>query len=316
MAKDKYKYNPFTNNMDNAGVDVDIANNPAINKLVVTLDGTRYAIARDIIETPATPTLTAGGTFTRSKTVAIACATSGVTIRYTTDGTDPDLTHGTVGTSVTLQQDTSVESKSYTVKAVAIKNGEVSEVASETYTINRQVDAPTISVSGNDYSATRIVTITQAAADTLKYKIGSSDTEHVYDSSNNPVVSASETVYAYAEKADWVRNSASLAVTVGKLKCYIGRAASLSNNADVKALGYAYEQDTLVGSTKDVDFGTGSTEYAWFAIPSTAALRLAVSSGSVPVTLYDADGAIVGDYRVWRTLNRINDSFSFKIEEA
>ena len=310
-----YKINPFTGQMDNVGSS-EIENKASINKLVVTIDGVKYAVARDVIVTPATPTLTAGGTFTRSKTVAINCATTGVTIRYTLDGTDPDLEHGTVGTSVTLNQDTSVESKTYTVKAVAIKNGEVSDVASQTYTINRQVDAPTISVSGNKYSASRTVTITQAAADTLKYKIGASDTEHVYDSSNKPVVSASETVYAYAEKADWVRNSASLAVEIGAKKCYIGRAASLANNAAVEALDYAYEQDTLVGSTKDVDFGTASTEYAWIAIPNTAALRLAVSSGSVPVTLSDADGAIVGDYRVWRTLNRINDSFSFKIEEA
>lgn len=88
--KDQYKYNPFTGMMDNAGVGVDISNNTAINKLVVTLDGARYAIARDIIEPPATPRLTAGGTFTRSKTVNITCDTTGVTIRYTTDGSDPN----------------------------------------------------------------------------------------------------------------------------------------------------------------------------------------------------------------------------------
>ena len=143
-----YKINPFTGQMDNVGSS-EIENKASINKLVVTIDGVKYAVARDVIVTPATPTLTAGGTFTRSKTVAINCATTGVTIRYTLDGTDPDLEHGTVGTSVTLNQDTSVESKTYTVKAVAIKNGEVSDVASQTYTINRQVDAPTISVSGN-----------------------------------------------------------------------------------------------------------------------------------------------------------------------
>lgn len=311
----QFEYNPITGKLDMTRKAI-VENKPSINKLVVTIEGVRYAVARDIIITPETPTLTAGGTFTRSKSVSISCATSDVTIRYTINGDDPTISTGTVGTSITLNQDTSVENKTYVVKAIAVKNGEVSEVATQTYIISRQVDAPTIEVTGNKYSAERTITIKQNAADTLKYKIGSSDTEHVYDSSDKPVLSASETVYAYAEKANWKRNSASLAVTVGSRKCYIGRAAALAANGDIEALGYSYEQDTLVGSTKDVDFGTADTQYAWFAIPSTAALKLAVSSGSVPVTLYNADGEVVGNYRVWRTLNKINDSFSFKIERA
>ncbi len=80
----------------------------------------------------ATPTFTPGsGSFTTSQNVIISCATSGATIRYTTDGSTPSRTNGTTisgGSAVTLTTTT-------TLKAMAYKDGMTdSAVAQATYT--------------------------------------------------------------------------------------------------------------------------------------------------------------------------------------
>lgn len=90
----------------------------------------RYDIALPAVSTPAfTP---AGGTYTAEQNVTITCATSGATIRYTTDGTDPT----TASTPYTAGAPIAVAATS-TIKAKAFKSGMAdSTVASATYTIN------------------------------------------------------------------------------------------------------------------------------------------------------------------------------------
>ena len=71
-----------------------------------------------ITGTVATPTFSPdGGTYTSAQNVAIATSTSGATIRYTTDGTTPTSTIGTIYSApVAIAGDT-------TLKAVAYKTG-------------------------------------------------------------------------------------------------------------------------------------------------------------------------------------------------
>jgi hypothetical protein len=80
----------------------------------------------------ATPTFSpAAGTYKRTKTVGISCTTSGATIRYTTDGSEPlpDSTQYTSALSVP---------GSCIIKAKAFKTGyKDSDTASATYTITR-----------------------------------------------------------------------------------------------------------------------------------------------------------------------------------
>jgi hypothetical protein len=66
----------------------------------------------------ATPTFAPGaGTYAGNQTVNISCATSGVTIRYTTDGSTPTSGgNGTVGTSASI-------TSSCTLKAIAYRAG-------------------------------------------------------------------------------------------------------------------------------------------------------------------------------------------------
>lgn len=314
-------YNPFTHKFDMIRVpDHGIKDRTNLGKLELRIGDTRYAIAREIITTPDTPTLTAGGTFTRSKAVTIACTTSGVTIRYTLDGSTPTDTHGTVGTSFTLNQDASLQSKTYTVKAVAIKNGEVSDVATQTYTINRQVNEPTIGVDNtNKYKNSHVVTITQAAADTIYYTTdGSNPTTQSDTITSGGTITlntaGTHTVKAMAVKDGWSNSSVAKKenIIVGAPKCYIGQAGSVSALADIQALANSYEKDTLVGYTAPtIDFGD-TTEYVWFAIPNTAAKTLTIKSQGFGVTLADAAGTVINGYRVWRTANKINSSFTFE----
>ena len=84
-------------------------------------------------ETPttvSTPTFSlAGGTYTTEQTVTISCATSGATIYYTTNGSKPSTSSTKYNAAITISETT-------TLKAIAIKDGTESSVASATYTIN------------------------------------------------------------------------------------------------------------------------------------------------------------------------------------
>jgi hypothetical protein len=82
--------------------------------------------------TVATPTFSlAGGTYTGARSVRIIPATSGAPIYYTTDGSTPSSTHGTMYTgAITV-------STSQTLNAIAVKKGYTpSAVVSATYTIH------------------------------------------------------------------------------------------------------------------------------------------------------------------------------------
>ena len=70
-----------------------------------------------------------GGVYSTAQTVTIDCATSGATIRYTTDGTEP-------GSSSALYQNPINVSATTTIKALGFKDGWTpSAIASATYTI-------------------------------------------------------------------------------------------------------------------------------------------------------------------------------------
>lgn len=76
-------------------------------------------------ETLAAPTISGNTTFTESTEVSIAAA-AGAEIRYTLDGSTPTASSTLYSTAITLTETT-------TVKAIAIKDGQTSEVASKTF---------------------------------------------------------------------------------------------------------------------------------------------------------------------------------------
>ena len=82
------------------------------------------------LEQVATPTFDpAAGAVASGSTVSISCATSGATIHYTVDGTDPTASSATYSSPITITATT-------TIKAIAVKSGMAdSEIASATYTV-------------------------------------------------------------------------------------------------------------------------------------------------------------------------------------
>lgn len=96
--------------------------------------GTQY---KDIVFVPATsleavetPTFSpAAGEVASGTEVTISCATSGATIHYTVDGTDPTSSSATYSSPIEITATT-------TIKAIAVKEGMAdSEMASATYTV-------------------------------------------------------------------------------------------------------------------------------------------------------------------------------------
>lgn len=87
------------------------------------------------VETPSiTP---GGGNYTSAQSVAISCATSGATIKYTTDGSTPNANSATYTAPITISSNT-------TLKAYAFKSGMTdSTVATAVYTFGSNLPATT-----------------------------------------------------------------------------------------------------------------------------------------------------------------------------
>jgi hypothetical protein len=110
----------------------------------------------------ATPSFRpAAGTYTNSVTVTISTATSGATIRYTTDGTTPTTGSAVYTGPITLTQ-------SRTIRAIAVKSGMLdSAVASATYTI--RTATPTFNPPGGTYLLNLTVSISVSTPGAVIY---------------------------------------------------------------------------------------------------------------------------------------------------
>ncbi len=166
----------------------------------------------------ATPTFSpAAGTYSSAQSVTLSCATTGATIRYTTDGSTPTATTGTVYSGAIAVSSTT------TVKAIAVKTGySDSAVASATYTISLpQVAAPAFSPGGGTYSSTQNVTITTTTSGaTIRYTIdGSAPSETNGTIYSGPVaIAATTTLKAIAYESgmsDSAITSATYTISTG-----------------------------------------------------------------------------------------------------
>ena len=114
-------------------------------------------------ETVETPTFSPkAGTYTEAQTVTIACATSGATIYYTTNGSTPSSTSTKYTSPITVSETT-------TLKAIAIKGSAKSSVATATYTIKAQASMMTIAQvraqqTGDVYTSGTVTSISSTTA--------------------------------------------------------------------------------------------------------------------------------------------------------
>ena len=115
-----------------------------------------YLISLVRVEKPATPTFSVEeGTYTEDQSVEIACATDGATIYYTIDGTIPTAQSTEYTAAISISETT-------TIKAIAVKDDVASDVASVTYTINKEpfITLSTTSVAATAEGADGTITVT------------------------------------------------------------------------------------------------------------------------------------------------------------
>lgn len=143
--------------------------------------------------TPAAPTITRTG-----NTVSIATTSAGVTIYYTTDGSTP------TASSTLYTGPFDLTTSPTTVKAIAIRDGHGSTVASET--LQMQLAAPVITISN-----TGLATITAEAGATIHYT-----TDGTTPTTGSPTYSAPvqltnpQTIMAIAVKANYTTSSVAM----------------------------------------------------------------------------------------------------------
>jgi len=169
--------------------------------------------------TVATPTFNpTAGTYLGTQTVSLNDTTSGSTIFYTLDGTQPGTSAG--GSTQQYSGTPLTVSSTETIKALATASGmTTSGTASGTYTIESQVATPTFSPGAGSYSSAQTVTIstTSPAPTTIYYTTnGSTPTSSSPVYSGPVTVSATGTLKAYATKSGYFdSNVATAAYTIG-----------------------------------------------------------------------------------------------------
>ncbi|HXB02004.1 MAG TPA: glycoside hydrolase family 88 protein [Opitutaceae bacterium] len=143
-----------------------------------------------------------GGSYSSAQTVTISTTTSGASIRYTTDGSTPSETAGTLYSGPVSIGSTA------TLKALAYESGFTdSAVTSATYTISTgggTVAAPTFNPGGGTFSSAQTVTIsTTTSGASIRYTTdGSAPSETVGTLYSSPVsISTTTTLNAIAYKS-------------------------------------------------------------------------------------------------------------------
>jgi hypothetical protein len=228
----------------------------------------------------AAPTFSpVGGTYASAQSVGISTATSGATIRYTTDGSLPTRTHGTVYSSpVSIGTST-------TLRALAYKDQmERSGVSSDLYTIAGG-GAGAFQMSGNEVVMEAEHFTSETAGDghdwTLATQSGASG-----DATDNAVQALPNTGTGYA--------TINAAATRVDYQIDVPGGSASSFYVHVRALGATTTDDSVYLS---IDGGTSSVvEMDLFHTLSwrTSSSALAIPSGVHTLTIWmREDGAVV-----------------------
>jgi len=170
------------------------------------------------VDTVATPTLSpTGGTYSSSQSVSITCGTSGVTIRYTVDGSEPTSTSAVYSSPIPVASTT-------LVKARAFKAGMTdSPTASALYTIQPAsgvVATPILSPGAGSYTSTLSVTIScDTSGATIRYTLDGSEPTSSSAAYSGPIAvnTGTITIKAKAQKSGMTdSNTASATYIIGQ----------------------------------------------------------------------------------------------------
>ncbi len=148
----------------------------------------------------------AAGTYSNNQSVTLSCATAGATIYYTssTNGVapaDPTSSSTAYSSAITVNHDNTI------IKAIAIKGGTNSTVASATYRLT--CATPTFSPTAGEYVGTQSVTISSETSNANIYYTtnGSTPTTSSTLYSGAITVSSSQTIKALVTKSNYTNSA-------------------------------------------------------------------------------------------------------------
>jgi hypothetical protein len=162
----------------------------------------------------ASPTFSpGGGSYTSSQTVTLSTATSGATIRYTTDGTNPMPSSAVYSVPLNVATTT-------VLSAAAFKSGwSTSDASTATYSLNfGPLPAPVLSPAPGSYLDAVAVTVSAASGATIRYTIDGNDPTVASSLYLGPIqLQSSATVKAVAWKTDYTQSPVSAGAYVLKV---------------------------------------------------------------------------------------------------
>ena len=238
--------------------------------------------------TPPLPSATspifapAGGTYTSAQSVTLSDATSGATIYYTIDGSQPSTASTKYSTAISVAATT-------TVNALAVASGySNSAVASATYTINLPAAAtPTFSPAGGTYTSAQSVTLSDATSGaTIYYTIDGSQPSTASTKYSTAIsVAATTTVNALAVASGYSNSAVSSATYTINLPAAatptFSPAAGTFTSAQSVTLADATPGATIYYTVDNSTPTTSSLKYtAAISVATTTTIKaIAVASG-------------------------------------
>ncbi len=242
------------------------------------------------------------GTYLDPQDIDISTPTAGASIRYTTDGSVPTDTIGTLYTGPVHLAD------SLTLKAVAYRAGwRTSSVTSGTYTIGLHVAAPTFSPGPGTYTSEQNIAIAAATPGaTIRYTIdGSTPTETTGTLYTAPVhLSVSVILKAVAYRTGWTTSTVTsgsyaigLTVVAPEFSVAPGLYASAKDVAITTMTTGATIRYSTDGSTPTVTAGiiyTGPVRVAESLTLKAVAYRAGLTTSSVTTGEYKRVGISAG----------------------
>ena len=139
--------------------------------------------------TAARPTISPnGGVFDEPVSVTLSCSTTGVTIRYTTNATEPTDLSDAYAAPLTITTTTTLRARAFRADL------DPSPIASATFT-GPQVQTPVITPPGGTFSGTQSVTIACATTGVvMRYTTDGSDPTDLSDAYSTPLLVTNTTV--------------------------------------------------------------------------------------------------------------------------